>query len=392
MSLPDLWQKTPEQIEGKHIQQIIAFAGSGRLRDDDNASQELRRFLSMIPSARLEQYATECLSSKFEGNGLALQDIVNEVGSRLGFGVDPGRYRAGAGHVSFDGLWRSPEGHALVIEVKTTDAYRMSLDTFANYRRALVKGGELAEDGSSILIVVGREDTGDLEAQIRGSRHTWDIRLISVDALLRLMKLKEETEEPAIHRKIREILVPLEFTKVDAIIDFVFSAKRDVEEHEEREGVSGHKIDTESPDQQPKPVAVSFHEACAARIQSHLKQPLVRRTRTLFAAPSDALRIIIAVSRVHDASTAPNYWFAFHPHQKERLAETSEAYVAFGCGSEEAILLIPFQRFAEWLDGLWTTQREPEFYWHVVIHREDSKFVLRRKKGFERIDLTGYLL
>jgi hypothetical protein len=51
----------------------------------------------------------------------------------------------------------------------------------------LITSGQLKEDQSSILIVVGREDTGDLEAQIRGSRHAWDVRLISVDALLRLM-------------------------------------------------------------------------------------------------------------------------------------------------------------------------------------------------------------
>jgi len=35
-----------------------------------------------------------------------------------------------------------------------------------------------------VLIVVGRQDTGELEAQIRGSRHAWDIRLISAEALL----------------------------------------------------------------------------------------------------------------------------------------------------------------------------------------------------------------
>lgn len=29
-------------------------------------------------------------------------------------------------------------------------------------------------DGSEALIIVGRSDTGDLEAQVRGSRHAWD--------------------------------------------------------------------------------------------------------------------------------------------------------------------------------------------------------------------------
>lgn len=39
-----------------------------------------------------------------------------------------------------------------------------------------------------------------------------------------------------------------------------------------------------------------------------------------------------------------------------------------------------------------TTEREERFYWHVVIYREDERFVLHRRKGEERIDLSRYLL
>jgi hypothetical protein len=66
----------------------------------------------------------------------------------------------------------------------------------------------------TLVIIVGRSDTGDLEAQVRGSRHAWDIRLISIDGLLRLMRLKEELDDPKIMEKIRRVLMPQEFTKV----------------------------------------------------------------------------------------------------------------------------------------------------------------------------------
>ena len=65
------------------------------------------------------------------------------------------------------------------------------MQKIASYRRELIASAQLDEERSSILIVVGRQDTGDLEAHVRGSRHAWDVRLISVDALLRLMFLKE---------------------------------------------------------------------------------------------------------------------------------------------------------------------------------------------------------
>ena len=88
----------------------------------------------------------------------------------------------------------------------------------------------ISEKESSVLIVVGRKDTGDLEAQIRGSRFAWNIRLISVDALSRLMSLKEEFENPEIIKRISSILIPREFTKLDEIINLVFSTAEDVKD------------------------------------------------------------------------------------------------------------------------------------------------------------------
>ena len=208
MALTELWLESREQIEGKHVQQVIAFAGDGQLRDGSDAAAEFREFLAHVPSALLGEYADQCLRDRFDNSGLALQDIINQVGRRLGFDVDDGRYRGSKSEIGHDGLWRFPDGHAVIVEVKTTDAYRVSLDTIAAYRKALVVAGGVDEDHSSILVVVGRKDTGDLEAQIRGSQHAWDMRLISVDALLRLMILKEQVEDPQTVQRIYDILVP----------------------------------------------------------------------------------------------------------------------------------------------------------------------------------------
>jgi hypothetical protein len=206
MALVDLWSQTQLQLAGKHIQQIIAFAGDGKLRDGNAASNELRQFLSVVPSGVLRQYTSECLEGSFTDSGLALQEIVNQIGHRLGFSVEHGRYRGAQNAIGFDGIWNLSDGRSIIIEVKTTDAYRIDLDTIAGYRGALKAAGKIEQDRSSMLIVVGRQDTGDLEAQIRGSRHAWDIRLISVDGLLRLMTLKEEVEDPRTLQKIHNII------------------------------------------------------------------------------------------------------------------------------------------------------------------------------------------
>lgn len=159
---------------------------------------------------------------------MVLQDLVNELGRRLDYKVTNGRYQGTVSTIGFDGLWHSPENHDIVVEVKTTDAYRISFDTIAEYRRKLITEGKVGQN-ASILIVVGREDTGELEAQVRGSRYAWDIRLISVDALSNLVSLKENTDSTTTSEKIRSVLVPREYTKLDALIDVMFSTARDVE-------------------------------------------------------------------------------------------------------------------------------------------------------------------
>lgn len=54
MSLAEIWANSPGQLRGKHIQQIISFAGDGKLRDDAKASAEFRDFLERIPMEMLQ--------------------------------------------------------------------------------------------------------------------------------------------------------------------------------------------------------------------------------------------------------------------------------------------------------------------------------------------------
>jgi hypothetical protein len=105
MPLVDFWKSSPDQIRSKTIEQLLTFAGDGKLRDGNVTSAEFRQFLGHIPSDLLSTYAAQCLTSSFHDSGFALQDIVNQAGRRLGFKVEDGRYRGTAGEVGFDGIW-----------------------------------------------------------------------------------------------------------------------------------------------------------------------------------------------------------------------------------------------------------------------------------------------
>ena len=157
-----------------------------------------------------------------------LQDIVNQFGRRLDFQVEDGLYQGKKNAIGFDGIWRAKGEPDLVIEVKTTDAYTVDLETHARYKEKLLSEGRLSK-GASTLVVVGRWDTGALEAQIRGSRYAWEMRLISVDRLIKLVQINEKSEDPSTLNQIRQLLQPFEYTKIDRIIDVIFSTAVDVE-------------------------------------------------------------------------------------------------------------------------------------------------------------------
>jgi hypothetical protein len=58
---------------------------------------------------------------------------------------------------------------------------------------------------------------------VRGGRHAWEMRLITWDALVRLLEL----DDPTTSRRIHQLLFPRELTKLDAIVDLLFFTAED---------------------------------------------------------------------------------------------------------------------------------------------------------------------
>ena len=394
LTLVQIWKENPEQILSKRIDQIIGFAGDGKLGDSNTAPIEFREFLARVPPDLLSTYASECLENSFKDSGLALQDIVNEVARRLGFEVKAGRYRGIKNEIGFDGIWKTLEGFSIIAEVKTTDAYRLPIETVANYRRKLVAENKISEDNSSILIIVGREDTGEIEAQIRGSRYAWDVRLISIDALLRLMKIRNDLDNPTVEKRIREILVPREYTRVDEIIDLVFSTAEEIQTDEPSSAIvldSEEKKPREDELDRRKPVA--FNLACIKNIGKSLGKEFIQQSKVIFNDLDRKVRISCAVSKEYEGSAHKGYWFAFHPHQLALLSEAASAYACFGCGSETKIAVIPLGVLTPLLDGMnKTIKADGVHYWHIQIERTGTKWTLHRRKGIEWPDISSFML
>jgi len=371
MALLDLWNANKEAVASLKIEQIVVTAGDGKLRDDSVCSSELRQYFQLLPLKALEEYAERCLSHSFDAGGLVLQDLVNEIGRRLDYTVTNGRYRGISGQVGYDGIWKSPEGASIVIEAKTTDAYRIKLDTVAAYRNALVTQGVVAAN-SSILIVVGRIDTGELEAQVRGSRHAWDVRIISVDALLKLARLKQETDDPETAEKIRALFIPVDYTRLDGIIDIMFTAATDVGTAAGEEAATAQEGDAAAPvaDDGAEGGLSAINEKreeLVKMMSARVGAPLLRKSRATYWDASHQTRVVCSLSKPYLGSIY-RYWYAYHPSWDDFLAEGTKRFVIFGATGLGMAFVIPRDELHEKLAHLIkTTRPDGKYYWHVKI-------------------------
>jgi hypothetical protein len=117
--LVDLWKSSPATVSQFTIEQVVTTAGDGSLRDDSLSSRELREYLRDVPSEKVFEYVDGCLARGFNKSGAVLQDLINELGRRLDYQVENGFYQGRSKAIGFDGIWLAPDGHALIVEVKT---------------------------------------------------------------------------------------------------------------------------------------------------------------------------------------------------------------------------------------------------------------------------------
>jgi hypothetical protein len=374
MPLLAFWESTPAQFYNLTIEQVVAMAGDGNLRDNSVCGDELRAYLSQVSTERISSYIEHCLTSSFGKSGLVFQDLVNELARRLDYSVDNGKYQGTTNSVGFDGIWRSAEGHTVVAEVKTTDAYTVKLDVIANYRRRLLDQN-IISNPSSILIVVGRQDTGELEAQVRGSRHAWDIRLISADALIKLVQLKENSDAAETGLKIRNLITPLEFTRLDDLVDVMFTTATDVETNivqaaiEKAEIVQPNDADESAASYQfTSPEIINKKRSDIIEAMSEqMNVKLIRNSRALYWDAGHTRCVACSISKPYKRPNNTGYWYAYHPKWDEFLASAQVGFFVLGCIDRNEAFAIPVAVMRSVLDQLNTTTTEKSTYWHVHL-------------------------
>lgn len=377
-------------IIDKRINQIIGIFGDGKLADGNETSEELRQFLSHVPKEHLKAYANQCVDGKFDGNGFALQDIVNELGKRLGFDVDHGRYRGVPGKPGHDGLWLAKNGgHSLVIESKVTDSFPVKGNELSEYREKLIDEKRIGKQNSSILLVYGRGDRERLVSQLIGSAVFANIQVVSVAGLFDLLDLKENIEKNRV-RMVHELLKPV--LTVEKSISFVRSCLGRDDERE-RKLTKADKPKEAVPKTPPMAISSSDYEHCRTLVCRKLDVGLHVRNRVLYDSGDKDTGVVFMNSKVYEKAKGKKfYWYAVHPRRLKDLAGYREGYLAFGCGPKGDVVLIGLQDFDKIKGRLNTTENAKRMYWHVQIEEANGTYRLETKKGHEWVSLAPYLL
>lgn len=220
------------------LSQVLGLVG--RLDDspgDDTPRERFRRFLkeNIKDASSLRDYVEECLRNSGEQYNYAFQDLVNHIGTFLGFEVVYGKYRGAPGEAAFDGRWKSPTGFHIVVEVKKSEIYAIKTDTLVNYINTLISDKEIPDwDHVLGLYVIGKMDPSikQLENSIIAERRERELRVISVEALLSLAEAKAQYDIS--HEDILNIIRP-SIPRIDPIIDVMVRLASPPTKIEERE-------------------------------------------------------------------------------------------------------------------------------------------------------------
>ena len=198
----------------------------GKLDDspgDDTPRERFRSYLreNVDEVGQVRDYVEESLRTSGAQFNRAFQDLINYLGHFMEFEVEFGRYQGIQGQIGHDGLWKSPSGFCLVIEVKTTEVYAIKTSTLMNYIDELISKKTIADrDHAMGLYVVGRSDpeVRQLENAILAEKRMDQLRVISAESLLSLAELMNVYDVS--HEDILAILRP-SGPVIDPVIDLM---------------------------------------------------------------------------------------------------------------------------------------------------------------------------
>ena len=247
----------------------VLFEFAGDIKDGSKASEKLRVKLQQEATAEdVEQLLQESLDGNTSNHNRALQDIVNNIGQRLGFTVDYGMYNPGNSANGYDGLWKTTnfadETVHLVVETKKSTNFTINHNEQpGKYMDRLVKEHDVDEGQVYGLIVVGEDDSIDSVVDaVRGSTYRNRIRVITCSRLMELLLMAEENNLE--YEQVAQVLLPMDTVNIGSIVglihELVESNGVKVQEETSENNIKGAGEDGDIFDELDKKAGVVYDE------------------------------------------------------------------------------------------------------------------------------------
>lgn len=199
------------------LAQVLNTAGKlDDLPGDDTGRERFRRFLrETAPEiGQLRDYTQECLGETGDEYRRSLQDLINYIGCLLEFEVTFGWYQG-----DFDGLWKSPSGLHVVVEIKTSGVGATKTAALVGEINYLISDKRIpsAERVLGLYVVNCPElELRRLANAIVAEKKTDFLRVMSVESLLSLAETMAEYDIS--HDEILAVMSSLT-SGADAIVE-----------------------------------------------------------------------------------------------------------------------------------------------------------------------------
>jgi hypothetical protein len=189
----------------------------------------------------------------------------------------------------------------------------------------------------------------------------------------------------------------MEYTRLDEMVDVMFTAAADVALVEQVEVDDDEESDGEGGASEKR--AWQFtdtgllerkRETIVSAVARVHETNLIQKSRALYWDATHEKRIACTISKRYDRSWY-RYWYAYHPQWDAFLEEGSTSLLVLGCMDLPEAFAIPWDTIHPLLPALNTTTTERSTYWHLHIVESDADvYALLLPKRSDKLLLESY--
>ena len=119
-----------------------------------------------------------------------------------------------------------------------------------------------------------------------------------------------------------------------------------------------------------------FRASCLDQIKGGLGvDSWESKNNSVYASNDGTIGVLCLVSKSYQHSKAgPDFWYGYHPEQREILSAYAKQYIVFGFKDENELVLMPAEFVNSQAENLHTTTKNNKMYWHIRIYSIKGKY------------------